>query len=72
MNYWHADQTGLGSLYKPLWDYMQDTWVPRGTETAKLLYGAPGWVVHDEINTFGFSGMKSQAVWRIIQRPLPG
>ncbi|KAJ4346217.1 hypothetical protein N0V95_005583 [Ascochyta clinopodiicola] len=63
MNHWTADQTGLTELQSPLWDYMADTWVPRGRETAKLLYGAPGWVVHDEMNTFGHTGMKSGASW---------
>ena len=42
MNHWHADQTGLGSLQTPLWDYMAQSWVPRGAETAKLLYNASG------------------------------
>jgi alpha-L-fucosidase 2 len=63
MNHWVADQTGLSSLQAPLFDYMADTWVPRGSETAKLLYGAPGWVVHDEMNIFGHTGMKSDAQW---------
>ncbi|KAK7713134.1 hypothetical protein SLS57_007464 [Botryosphaeria dothidea] len=63
MNYWHADQTGLGELQGGLWDYMADTWVPRGTETAQLLYGAPGWVTHNEMNIFGHTGMKSDAGW---------
>ncbi|TVY84088.1 putative alpha-fucosidase A, partial [Lachnellula suecica] len=35
MNHWGVDATGLGALQSPLWDYMEDTWVPRGTETAK-------------------------------------
>lgn len=48
MNHWLADQTGLSDLQSPLWDYMTDTWVPRGSETAMLWYGAPGFVVHDE------------------------
>ncbi|OCL04204.1 glycoside hydrolase family 95 protein [Glonium stellatum] len=63
MNHWVADQTGLGDLQVPLWRYMQDTWVPRGTETARLLYGAPGWVTHDEMNIFGHTGMKDTAQW---------
>jgi alpha-L-fucosidase 2 len=63
MNLWGADQTGLGSLQAAAWNYMEDTWVPRGTETAKLLYNAPGWVVHNEMNIFGHTGMKSGAEW---------
>ncbi|KAF2192678.1 glycoside hydrolase family 95 protein [Zopfia rhizophila CBS 207.26] len=63
MNYWHAEQTGLGGIQDSLWGYMQDTWVPRGTETAKLLYGAPGWVTHSEMNIYGHTGMKNDAQW---------
>ncbi|KAH6857474.1 glycoside hydrolase family 95 protein-like protein [Alternaria rosae] len=63
MNHWTADQTGLTDLQSPLWNYMSDNWVPRGSETAELLYGAPGWVVHNEMNIFGHTGMKSGAEW---------
>lgn len=63
MNHWTADQAGLTDLQSPLWDYVADTWVPRGHETAELLYAAPGWVVHDEMNIFGHTGMKSGASW---------
>ncbi|KAI0141591.1 Six-hairpin glycosidase-like protein [Xylariaceae sp. FL1272] len=63
MNYWAAEQTGLGATEDALWNYMQDTWVPRGTETARLLYNASGWVVHNEINVFGHTAMKEDALW---------
>jgi alpha-L-fucosidase 2 len=63
MNHWTAGQTGLTGLQSPLWDYMANTWVPRGSETAKLLYNAPGWVVHNEMNVFGHTGMKSDTLW---------
>ncbi|KAL4977124.1 alpha-fucosidase A [Aspergillus desertorum] len=63
MNYWLSDQTGLAQTQHALWDYMADTWVPRGTETARLLYNASGWVVHNEMNIFGFTAMKEDAGW---------
>ncbi|KAJ4371828.1 hypothetical protein N0V86_008382 [Didymella sp. IMI 355093] len=63
MNHWTPDQTGLTDLQSPLWDYMTDNWMPRGQETAKLLYNAPGWVVHNEMNIFGHTGMKSGESW---------
>ncbi|KAL5345786.1 hypothetical protein ACLOAV_009540 [Pseudogymnoascus australis] len=63
MNHWGADQTGLGHLQAATWEYIQNTWVPRGTETAQLLYGAPGWVTHNEMNIFGHTGMKEDASW---------
>lgn len=63
MNYWGADQTGLESASRPLFGYIADTWAPRGGETAALLYNGSGWVVHDEMNTFGYTGMKNDAQW---------
>ncbi|KAL6705996.1 hypothetical protein ACN47E_006098 [Coniothyrium glycines] len=63
MNHWTPDQTGLTELQSPLWDYITDNWIPRGSETAELIYGAPGWVVHNEMNIFGHTGMKSGASW---------
>ncbi|KAL4994579.1 alpha-fucosidase A [Aspergillus recurvatus] len=63
MTYWLADQTGLAETQHALWEYMANTWVPRGTETARLLYNASGWVVHNEMNTFGFTAMKEDAGW---------
>ncbi|KAL2817695.1 alpha-fucosidase A [Aspergillus cavernicola] len=63
MNYWLADQTGLAETQHALWNYMEDTWVPRGTETAQLLYNASGWVTHNEMNIFGFTAMKDVAGW---------
>ncbi|KAF2772500.1 glycoside hydrolase family 95 protein [Teratosphaeria nubilosa] len=59
MNHWPVVQTGLGDLQTALWRFMIETWAPRGAETAKLLYDAPAWVVHDEINIFGYSAMKT-------------
>lgn len=38
---------------------MIKTWAPRGTETAQLLYDAPGWVTHNEMNIFGHTAMKA-------------
>jgi alpha-L-fucosidase 2 len=55
-NHWHTEQTGLGDIQEPLWDFMTDTWVPRGSETAHLLYDAPGWVAFNNLNAFGFTG----------------
>ncbi|KAH8150877.1 uncharacterized protein LAJ45_05059 [Morchella importuna] len=69
MNVWGSEATGLGGTLDGLWRYMTETWVPRGSETASLLYGATeGWVVHNEINTFGHTGLKgngdqSTALW---------
>lgn len=63
MNYWGSEQTGLALLSRPLFEHMANTWAPRGSETAQLLYNGSGWVVHDEMNTFGYTGMKNDAQW---------
>lgn len=56
MNMWGAEATGLGDLTVSLFNYMEQTWMPRGAETAQLLYGGDGWVTHDEMNIFGHTG----------------
>ncbi|KAG9075804.1 hypothetical protein FS749_012490 [Ceratobasidium sp. UAMH 11750] len=59
MNYWVAEMTNL-KVTSSLWDYMAKTWAPRGAETAKTLYNVTrGWVVHNEMNIFGHTGMKA-------------
>ena len=67
MNYWGVPETGSAPLQSPLWNYMHDTWVLRGQETAQLLYGtnasSPAWVLHDGINIFGHTAMKEDASW---------
>ncbi|EIW76069.1 glycoside hydrolase family 95 protein [Coniophora puteana RWD-64-598 SS2] len=56
MNYWFAEMTNL-NVTQSLWNYFEDTWAPRGAETAQILYNiSQGWVTHDEI--FGYTGMK--------------
>jgi alpha-L-fucosidase 2 len=58
MAHWTVDQTGLGDQTGPLWSMIADTWVPRGSETAYLLYNSTkGWVTHNQMNTFGYTGL---------------
>lgn len=58
MNYWFAEMTNM-NLVTPLFDYFEKTWVPRGAETAQVLYNiSRGWVTHNEMNIFGHTGMK--------------
>jgi hypothetical protein len=61
MNHWFADQVGLGDLQDSLFKFMKNTWMPRGKETARIVYGAPGWVAHEDMNIFGHTGIKSKA-----------
>ncbi|MFF0345519.1 glycoside hydrolase N-terminal domain-containing protein [Kribbella sp. NPDC004875] len=45
MNYWLADLTGLSECFEPLTDLLEGL-AESGTETARILYDAPGWVSH--------------------------
>ena len=45
MNYWPAEMTALPELVEPLERMIADLAVT-GRETARRMYGAPGWVVH--------------------------
>ncbi|KAG8920063.1 hypothetical protein FRC01_000946 [Tulasnella sp. 417] len=63
MNYWGAEMTDL-DVTASLWDYMAKTWIPRGQETANILYNTTrGWVTHNEMNIFGHTGMKDWGPW---------
>ncbi|KAH7322255.1 glycoside hydrolase family 95 protein [Rhizoctonia solani] len=71
MNYWVAEMTNL-KVTSALWDYMEKTWAPRGAETAKVLYNITrGWLVHDELNIFGHSGMKNYSAKSTNYREAP-
>ncbi len=49
MNYWPAEVTGLGPCAEPLFAMVEDVAVA-GQRTAKMLYGARGWVAHHNID----------------------
>ncbi len=55
MNYWPAGVTNLDCCHTPLFDWMRDTLVPSGRQTAALHYGMPGWVAHHISDPWGFS-----------------
>ncbi|NYI04957.1 glycoside hydrolase family 95 protein [Allostreptomyces psammosilenae] len=56
MNYWPAEVTNLAETTAPLFDFVDALRGP-GARTARRLHGARGWVVHDETNPFGFTGL---------------
>ncbi|ODA83516.1 hypothetical protein RJ55_02030 [Drechmeria coniospora] len=62
-NYWVAHQTGMDDTLHALWEFLKNTLATRGSETAKLLYNASGWVAHNELNIFGYTGIKGEAEW---------
>ncbi|WP_231500318.1 glycoside hydrolase family 95 protein [Saccharothrix sp. NRRL B-16314] len=60
MNYWPAETTNLSETTAPLFSYVDGLREP-GAVTARLLHAARGWVVNNEINPFGFSGVHDWA-----------
>lgn len=64
MNYWAAESCNLSECQMPLFDFM-DMMVEPGTRTAKIEYGARGWVVHHLTDPFAFTSPADgpQGVW---------
>ncbi|MEV0620067.1 glycoside hydrolase N-terminal domain-containing protein [Nonomuraea sp. NPDC050404] len=60
MNYWLAEQTNLHETTTP-YDRYISALVEPGRKTAKDMYGARGWVVNNETNPFGFTGVHTYA-----------
>ena len=64
MNYWPAETTNLAECQMPLFDLM-DTLAVSGAQTARVQYGARGWVVHHLTDPWGFAAPADglQGVW---------
>ncbi len=54
MNYWPAEVCNLAECHPPLFEYLESL-VPFGEKTARVHYGARGWVVHHLSDIFGFT-----------------
>lgn len=63
MNYWPAEVTNLPECHEPLFDYM-DLLREAGEKTAKVHYGAGGWVVHHLSDIWGFTA-PADGIWGI-------
>lgn len=64
MNYWPAEITNLSELHLPLFD-LCEALVEPGKQSAKVLYGANGWVVHHLTDVWGFTTPADgpQGIW---------
>ncbi|MDD6799087.1 MAG: glycoside hydrolase family 95 protein [Firmicutes bacterium] len=62
MNYWLAETCSMPELTKPLIDYIRFLSV-HGRRTAKIQYGASGWVAHTVTNPWGFTAPGEGASW---------
>ena len=55
MNYWQAEQVGLGDCVEPLFDYMNNYLLPGGERVARENYGVNGMVVHHLSDIYCFA-----------------
>ncbi|MFF8916483.1 glycoside hydrolase N-terminal domain-containing protein [Streptomyces sp. NPDC015032] len=64
MNYWLAEATNLAETTAPYDRYVEAMRAP-GRRTAKEMFGTAGWIVHNETNPYGFTGVHdwSTAFW---------
>ncbi len=53
MNYWPADVANLSELHRPFFDWLKKRCMPNGQKTAKIHYGARGWVMHHVSDAWG-------------------
>jgi len=54
MNYWPAEVTNLAELHQPLFEYLKSLREP-GRKTARIHYGAGGFVAHHISDIWGFT-----------------
>jgi alpha-L-fucosidase 2 len=63
MNYWPAEVTNLSQCHLPLFDLMEQLVEP-GARTARVMYGARGWVVHHLTDQWGFTA-PAGGIWGV-------
>lgn len=62
MNYWPAEKTNLSELHAPFLQMVKDMAVT-GTQTAKEMYGARGWMAHHNTDIWRATGAVDGAFW---------
>ncbi|TRX22280.1 glycoside hydrolase family 95 protein [Flavobacterium franklandianum] len=62
MNYWPAERTNLAELHQPFLEMIKELSVT-GQETAKVMYGAKGWVAHHNTDIWRVTGAVDGSFW---------
>lgn len=62
MNYWPAERTNLSELHEPFLKMVKEL-AEAGQETAKVMYGARGWVAHHNTDIWRATGAVDAAFW---------
>ncbi|SFD93189.1 glycoside hydrolase family 95 protein [Flavobacterium phragmitis] len=64
MNYWPAEKTNLSEMHEPLLKMIQEL-SETGQETAKVMYGARGWMAHHNTDIWRVNGAVDGATWGV-------
>nr|WP_315158611.1 glycoside hydrolase family 95 protein [uncultured Flavobacterium sp.] len=64
MNYWPAEKTNLSEMHEPLLKMIQEL-AETGKETAKVMYGARGWMAHHNTDIWRINGAVDGATWGV-------
>ncbi|MBN2310582.1 MAG: glycoside hydrolase family 95 protein, partial [Candidatus Hydrogenedentes bacterium] len=62
MNYWPAESCNLAECHRPFLEFIDSLREP-GRHTARVHYGAEGWVVHTISNVWGFTSPGEHPSW---------
>ena len=60
MNYWPSEVTNLSDLNEPLFRLIKEV-SESGKETARIMYGANGWVLHHNTDIWRITGALDKA-----------
>jgi alpha-L-fucosidase 2 len=64
MNYWPAEKTNLAELHEPFLHMVKDM-SETGRETARVMYGARGWMAHHNTDIWRITGPVDAIFWGI-------
>jgi alpha-L-fucosidase 2 len=64
-NYWAANVTNLAECNAPLFSYIEYL-AKYGENTAKKVYGSPGWVAHTVTNVWGYTAPGESPGWGLF------
>lgn len=62
MNYWPAEKTNLAELHEPFLKMVKEL-SQTGRQTAKVMYGARGWMAHHNTDIWRATGAVDDAFW---------
>ena len=64
MNYWPAEKTNLAELHEPFLRMVKEL-AQTGQQTAKVMYGARGWMAHHNTDIWRATGAVDDAFWGV-------